>query len=256
MMVRWFGSFFVALLVLSVACSDTGGAGGAGGVGGAGGAGGEAGTGGMAGTGGAGGAGGEGGCADNEACLSSEYCEGDGCSLPGMCVERPPACPQIFDPVCGCDAQTYGNACEAATAGVRVKFEGECPCLSDDGCEPDEYCAADNSCKDPGDCAVKPELCPLVFDPVCGCDGTTYDNACEAGAAGVRVSADEPCECVNNDDCDLSDYCNANTCDGPGVCEMRPEDCPPGGPTVVACQGPAFPNACLAAQAGQRVRSE
>jgi|GEM_PF-1444152 len=35
-------------------------------------------------------------------------------------------CATIFDPVCGCDGMTYGNACEANEAGVTTFNAGEC----------------------------------------------------------------------------------------------------------------------------------
>ena len=44
----------------------------------------------------------------------------------GVCAIRPEVCTMQYDPVCGCDDNTYSNACVAASNGVSVAYQGEC----------------------------------------------------------------------------------------------------------------------------------
>lgn len=44
-----------------------------------------------------------------------------------------------------------------------------------------------------GTCQTKPQYCPMVIMPVCGCNGTTYNNSCEANRAGVSSHTSGPC---------------------------------------------------------------
>ena len=61
-------------------------------------------------------------------CEPDQFCAkpaGD-CDGEGTCAIRPEVCTQQWDPVCGCDEETYGNACEAAASGQNVASAGEC----------------------------------------------------------------------------------------------------------------------------------
>lgn len=115
----------------------------------------------------------------------------------GVCVDIPDVCPLIYDPVCGCDGETYSNDCFRQMAQVAKDHDGACSnaCLNNSDCSPSDYCAkAQGDCGGIGTCEPRPLACPDIFDPVCGCNGMTYSNGCDAQAAGVNVIHDGQCE--------------------------------------------------------------
>lgn len=64
-------------------------------------------------------------------CPDGQYCAGGLGKCPGeaqfgRCAARPDACTNVYKPVCGCDGETYGNACQAAAVGVSIASQGEC----------------------------------------------------------------------------------------------------------------------------------
>jgi len=69
------------------------------------------------------------GCIDNSVCvLPGQYCDQPlgACGALGSCRQRPISCTTVIDPVCGCDGQTYVNACLARMAGASVASGGPC----------------------------------------------------------------------------------------------------------------------------------
>jgi len=195
-------------------------------------------------------------------CPPGFFCQtatGD-CGGVATCAEIPAGCPKNLDPVCGCDGKTYGNACEAAAAQMSVAHGGECSpgggCASNADCDAGDYCAkAAGDCDGGGTCTRRPEACPLIFKPVCGCDGVTYGNSCEAAAAGANVMHEGKCDtprCQANKECDIGLYCakGVGDCCGSGICTEVPAICPDVFDPVCGCDGvTTYGNACEAALA-------
>jgi hypothetical protein len=140
------------------------------------------------------------------------------CNQGGECDDAPPQCETPYDP---CEGKVCGDACSPCwditvcdpIAETWCNAEGSCaveqpvcqgkPCGGElgDTCEASEYCAyvegqhcgaADAT----AECMPRPDDCasgPLIFIPVCGCDGNTHGSACAAAMAGTGVLSSGEC---------------------------------------------------------------
>jgi len=126
--------------------------------------------------------------------LTANSCGGAG--APGHCALRPnaAACPAASKPVCACDGKTYDSVCLARASGTGWDHYGTCRgCNRDRACGPKQYCRypdgdACGSAGLDGVCMVRSKDCLRDDAPVCGCDGTTYANTCEAHAVGAAIA--------------------------------------------------------------------
>jgi hypothetical protein len=90
----------------------------------------------------------------------------------------------------GADCSATFSSEEACEAAYVSCLEPLCGTRGGVTCSSRQYCdfggGACGFADEGGVCRPRPTACDDVFAPVCGCDGMTYSNACEAQAAGTE----------------------------------------------------------------------
>ena len=110
----------------------------------------------------------------------------------------------------------------------------------------------EGTCKGPGQCTEKSEICTMIYAPICGCDNKTYSNNCMRQSAGVSKKHNGRCgeeKQTCNEKCKSLNYKS-------GICRMSCEtwnnetdmghtsDCNPPCPPGMACPAVMYDCCC------------
>ena len=124
--------------------------------------------------------------ADEFKCQICKTCS----DLGKKCGEWDNGCGKIIN----CGKCEEGYVCKDGTCVLNSK-----KCWSNEDCtdasnSKKQFCDFPGCAIETGTCFDIPSACPFIIEPVCGCDGKTYQNKCLAAANAVSVKHTGECE--------------------------------------------------------------
>jgi Kazal-type serine protease inhibitor domain len=94
----------------------------------------------------------------------------------------------------GAKDDQQGHEQGANTDESELSFVSGLTCSNDTECGRRSYCQyPTGQCSGTGTCQTRPKICTHSFAPLCGCDGTTYADACAAAGAAMNVEHEGEC---------------------------------------------------------------
>jgi hypothetical protein len=172
------------------------------------------------------------------------FCKAEICGSPaGHCTTIPGACPELFEPVCGCDGRGYTNDCFSDLASVGVAYGGPCRSGAITACAAVQPCPNGQTCINDPRAACAGAACSGVCVAACA-EGACGAVPGDAGLTAGCLSGTQACVANATGTCDAGlcgscVYTTGSTCDSTTPCQQG-QLCVP-----AACAGSACPSYCV-----------